>query len=69
MEPENVSFKVIFKAKIRRFDIAQDVSTSLEYLKEKLSSMFLELDRKEFGYGFFFWVKLGKVRLGLVRFS
>jgi hypothetical protein len=53
MEPQNVSFKVIFKAKIRRFEIAQDVSTSLDYLKEKLSSMFLELDQKEFGYGFF----------------
>jgi hypothetical protein len=52
MDTKKVSFKVVFNSQIRRFTIAQDVSTSLDYLKEKLSTMFVNLHQKDFRYMF-----------------
>ncbi len=48
MDPQNVSFKVVLHSQIRRFVLAQDVSTSFKYLMEKLSNMFMELHHKDF---------------------
>jgi hypothetical protein len=48
MDPQNVSFKVVLHSQIRRFVLARDVSTSFEYLMEKLPTMFLELHHKNF---------------------
>jgi hypothetical protein len=53
MDHQNVSFKAVFKvgddnSEIRRFVVDRDVSTSLDYLREKLSTIFSELRRKDF---------------------
>jgi hypothetical protein len=50
-----VSFKAVLKgergsSETRRFDVDQDVSTSLDFLKEKLSAIFMELREKDFRY-------------------
>jgi hypothetical protein len=52
MDTQKVSFKVVLNSQIRRFTIAQDKSTSLNYLKEKLSTMFVNLHQKDFRYMF-----------------
>ncbi len=52
MDTQKVSFKVVLNSQIRRFTISQDVSTSLDYLKEKLSTMFVKLHQKDFRYMF-----------------
>jgi hypothetical protein len=53
MDHQNVSFKAVLKvgddnSEIRRFIVDRDVSTSLDYLREKLSTIFSELRRKDF---------------------
>jgi hypothetical protein len=55
MDHQNVSFKAVLKvgddnSEIRRFVVDRDVSTSLDYLREKLSTIFSELRRKDFRY-------------------
>jgi hypothetical protein len=55
MDHQNVSFKAVYKvgddnSEIRRFVVDRDVSTSLDYLREKLSTIFSELRRKDFRY-------------------
>jgi hypothetical protein len=57
MDHQNVSFKAVLKvgddnSEIRRFVVDRDVSTSLDYLREKLSTIFSELRRKDFRYFF-----------------
>ncbi len=55
MDKQKVSFKAVLKidkenSETRRFDVDHDVSTSLNFLKEKLSAIFMELRGKDFRY-------------------
>jgi len=44
MGDTNVSFKSAFKDEVRRFVVDSDVSTSLTFLREKLVSIYPELN-------------------------
>ncbi len=55
MDNQKVSFKAVLKvdkesSETRRFDVDRDVSTSLDFLKDKLSTIFSELRGKDFRY-------------------
>ena len=55
MNHQKVHIKAILKEddnnfEIRRFAVDRDDSTSLDYLREKLSTIFSELRSKEFRY-------------------
>ena len=55
MEEHNFSFKVVFKGdnddpEIRRFVVDRDVSTSIDYLREKLTTVFPVLRRTDFRF-------------------
>jgi hypothetical protein len=55
MDNPKVSFKAVLKgergsSETRRFDVDHDVSTSLDFLKEILSAIFMELRENDFRY-------------------